>query len=318
MADKNIQMKIKNGSVYDNLYPKTKADLVEGLTPLLADKVDVESGKGLSSNDYTTVEKNKLAGIAENANNYVHPTSAGNKHVPTGGATGNVLKYGGSSGTASWGALSATDIPTLALSKISDAGTAAAANLGTSEGNVPVLVTGGKLDAGVLPAIAINDTFVVANQTAMLALTAEVGDIAVRTDLSKSFILKTAGASTLVNWQELLTPTSAVESVAGKTGVVTLVKGDVGLGNIENYGIASQVEAETGSSSTKYMTPLRTKQAIDEFAAPIVHTHAAADITESTSKRFVSDAEKTAWNAKASIVVSATEPAEADFWYQEI
>ena len=31
------------------------------------------SGKGLSTNDYTTAEKNKLAGIAENANNYVHP-----------------------------------------------------------------------------------------------------------------------------------------------------------------------------------------------------------------------------------------------------
>ena len=30
-------------------------------------------GKDLSSNDYTTIEKNKLAGIAENANNYVHP-----------------------------------------------------------------------------------------------------------------------------------------------------------------------------------------------------------------------------------------------------
>ena len=29
--------------------------------------------KDLSSNDYTTIEKNKLAGIAENANNYVHP-----------------------------------------------------------------------------------------------------------------------------------------------------------------------------------------------------------------------------------------------------
>ena len=32
-----------------------------------------ETGKGLSSNDYTDAEKEKLAGIAENANNYVHP-----------------------------------------------------------------------------------------------------------------------------------------------------------------------------------------------------------------------------------------------------
>lgn len=33
-----------------------------------------QSGKGLSTNDFTTAEKEKLAGIAEQANNYVHPT----------------------------------------------------------------------------------------------------------------------------------------------------------------------------------------------------------------------------------------------------
>lgn len=39
-------------------------------------KVDKVSGKGLSTNDYTTTEKNKLAGIAENANNYSLPTAS--------------------------------------------------------------------------------------------------------------------------------------------------------------------------------------------------------------------------------------------------
>lgn len=38
-------------------------------------KVDIIPGKGLSTNDYTTVEKNKLSGIADKANNYVHPAS---------------------------------------------------------------------------------------------------------------------------------------------------------------------------------------------------------------------------------------------------
>lgn len=36
-------------------------------------KVDKEVGKGLSTNDYTTADKDKLAGIADNANNYSHP-----------------------------------------------------------------------------------------------------------------------------------------------------------------------------------------------------------------------------------------------------
>ena len=34
-----------------------------------------EAGKGLSTNDYSTAEKNKLSGIEAGANKYVHPTS---------------------------------------------------------------------------------------------------------------------------------------------------------------------------------------------------------------------------------------------------
>lgn len=88
------------------------------------------------------------------------------------------------------------------------------------------LDAGGKVPSTQLPAIAITDTFVVASQAAMLALTAEVGDVAVRTDLNKSFILKASPASTLANWQELLTPTSPVSSVFGRTGAVTAASGD--------------------------------------------------------------------------------------------
>ena len=38
-----------------------------------------ESGKGLSTNDYTTAEKTKLSGIAEGANKYVHPSYTAQK-----------------------------------------------------------------------------------------------------------------------------------------------------------------------------------------------------------------------------------------------
>ena len=38
-------------------------------------KVDKEAGKGLSTEDFTTAEKQKLAGIAAGANNYTHPAS---------------------------------------------------------------------------------------------------------------------------------------------------------------------------------------------------------------------------------------------------
>jgi hypothetical protein len=73
-----------------------------------------------------------------------------------------------------------------------------------------------------LPALAITTTQVVSTQSAMLALTAQIGDVAVRTDLNKSFILTATPATTLGNWQELLTPTDSVLSVDGSTGAVTL------------------------------------------------------------------------------------------------
>lgn len=128
----------------------------------LGNKVDKVPGKGLSANDYTTTEKNKLSriewivdepplieyeedrikfsthrispstggstsgssyingassskpglmtvsdknkldSIATGANKYIHPTTSGNKHIPAGGASGNILRWG-SDGTAVWG-----------------------------------------------------------------------------------------------------------------------------------------------------------------------------------------------------------------------
>ena len=77
--------------------------LWQKLKTLLGGKVDKVEGKGLSTNDYTTEEKNKLSGIASGANNYTHPTTSGNKHIPAGGASGQILRWS-ADGTAVWGA----------------------------------------------------------------------------------------------------------------------------------------------------------------------------------------------------------------------
>jgi hypothetical protein len=107
-------------------------------------------------------------------------------------------------------------------------GSAAYKSTGTSSGNVPVLDSNGKLAESVIPAVAITDTYEASSQSAMLALTAQKGDICIRSDLNKSFVLQTAPASTLANWKELKTPTDAVLSVNGQTGAVTLDAADVG------------------------------------------------------------------------------------------
>ena len=78
-------------------------------------------------------------------------------------------------------------------------GTAASKNTGTSPDNVPILDRNGKLADSVIPAGAITDTYVVATESAMLALDAQKGDIAIRSDLNKSFVLQSTPASTLAN-----------------------------------------------------------------------------------------------------------------------
>ncbi|MBW9154852.1 hypothetical protein [Clostridium tagluense] len=51
------------------------ADFAGTITKELATKVDKISGKQLSTEDYSTIEKQKLAGIEQGANKYIHPTS---------------------------------------------------------------------------------------------------------------------------------------------------------------------------------------------------------------------------------------------------
>lgn len=108
---------------------------------------------------------------------------------------------------------------------ITNSGSSTSAVIGINAGvanGVATLDSGGKIPQSQIPAVAITNTFVVASQAAMLALTAEEGDVAVRTDLNKTYILTATPSSTLANWQELLTPTDAVQSVDGRTGTVTL------------------------------------------------------------------------------------------------
>lgn len=67
----------------------------EALNALLAVATTVRNGL------MSAADKTKLDGVADNANNYVHPTTAGNKHVPAGGAADNILGYS-AAGTSIW------------------------------------------------------------------------------------------------------------------------------------------------------------------------------------------------------------------------
>ena len=91
--------------------------------------------------------------------------------------------------------------------RVASLGTASAVNTGTSAGNVPVLDGGGKLSSSILPAIAITSSYVVASEVLQLALSAQEGDVVIRTDESKTYIHNGGVAGTMADWTLLATPT---------------------------------------------------------------------------------------------------------------
>lgn len=304
---KKIVMKNFNGVDYDDLYPKTVADQVV---------------TNVNKEFITATEKAKLATVAEDANNYQHPD------------THPVTMITGLATVATSGSYNdLSNKPTL--------GTAASKNTGTTSGTVPLIGANGKLDVSLMPATAITDTFPVASQAAMLALTAQVGDVAIRTDVNKSFILRVEPATSLANWEELLAPLAAVSSVAGKTGAVTLVASDVGLGNVANEtkatmftspaftGTPTAPTAATTTNNTQIATTAYVKnQAYATLASPTFTGTPKAptaavgnDSTQIATTAFVQAAVVAVSSSMPKIVVSATQPATpaaGDFWYEEL
>ena len=123
------------------------------------------------------------------------------------------------------------------------------ADRGVADG-VASLDSDAKIPANQLPAIAITDTAVVANQAAMLALTAEVGDVAIRTDNSTTYILAASPASTLGNWKVLAAPGAGVSSVdiANATGI-TFTGGPVTSTGTFTPALSANLQAWSGVSA---------------------------------------------------------------------
>ena len=67
------------------------------------DLIDTPSNATTTINGLmSSSDKIKLNGISSNANNYIHPTTSGNRHIPSGGSSGQILKWS-ADGTAIWG-----------------------------------------------------------------------------------------------------------------------------------------------------------------------------------------------------------------------
>jgi hypothetical protein len=252
------------------------------------------SGTAITAADTGTVTNTMLAGSIDNGKLATDPLARAN-HTGTQLAatvsdfdtqvrTNRLDQMAAPTGSVSANSQKITNLATATTSTDAINKDYVDSKIGAADG-IASLDAGGKVPASELPDIAISDTSVVVSEAAMLALTAEVGDIAVRTDVNKTFILKTAGASTLANWQELLTPTDAVTSVDGQTGVVDLsgnyvnVTGDTMSGNL-----AMGTNKITGLGTPTVSTDAATKDYVDTAAiAPSNLTGVITSVGPATS-----------------------------------
>ena len=87
-------------------------NFASSITTNLASKADKSHTHDVATTDddgfMSAADKTKLDGIQAGANNYVHPTEAGYKHIPAGGSAGQVLRYS-ADGTAEWATVTGTD-----------------------------------------------------------------------------------------------------------------------------------------------------------------------------------------------------------------
>lgn len=132
-----------------------------------------------------------------------------------------------------------------------------AASKNTANG-VAGLDSSGQISSAQLPAIAITSVYTVASQAAQLALTAQEGDVAVRTDESKSYIKNTGTAGTMADWTLLQTPLDVVLSVNGNTGAVSITPASIGAATTSHTHAPTDITGTAVITSDSRLTDSRT------------------------------------------------------------
>lgn len=164
----------------------------------------------------------------------------------------------------------------------------------------------GTISTAQLPPIAVNEVFAVANQAAMLALTAQRGDVAILTDTGKTYILATESPATLADWKQI-TAVGDVSSVAGRTGAVVLTKTDVGLANVDNTSDANKPVSSATTTALNLKAPLASP-AFTGTPTGITAAHVGLGSVNNTADtaKPVSTAQQTAINAKENTITAGT------------
>lgn len=149
--------------------------------------------------------------------------------------------------------------------------------------------------------LAITDTFPVDSEAEMLALDAQRGDVAVRSDESKTYILKGDDPTDLADWTLLATPTSAVLSVNGQTGVVDITL--AGLGGVPTSRTLAGLDLSANRSASDLRTALSLIVGTDVQAYSATLGLLAALTTTSYGRALLELANASALRTAAGLVI---------------
>jgi hypothetical protein len=159
---------------------------------------------------------------------------------------------------------------------------------------VATLGADGKILTAQLPSIAVTDVFVVADETAQLALVAEVGDVAKRVDSGLTYIHNGGTAGTMADWTEV---TVAAES----DPVYTAEKGvALGAATLGADGKLAEAQRPTDTYTTEKGQPggsARLNAQGKHEAAEIQFGTTAGTVTEGNDARLSDSRTPTAHQA---------------------
>ena len=263
-------------------------------TPAINKKVDKVAGKGLSTEDFTTAEKQKLAGIAAGANNYTHPAS----HPASMIAQDTTHRFVTDAEKTTWTGKASTAVATQAAN-----GLLSAADKKKLDG----IATG-----------ANNYTHPTSHPASMIA-----------TDETHLFVT----AADKSAWNAKAAATAATQSAMGLMSAADKTKLDgiaaganaythpashpasmIAQDTTHRFVTDAEKTTWTGKASTAVATQAANgllsaadKKKLDGITAGANNythpaSHPASMIAQDTTHRFVTDAEKAEWNSKTGIL----------------
>jgi hypothetical protein len=242
----------------------------------------------------------KLDGIAASANNYTHPanhaisvitglqTALDDKvddtqvltDVPAGAVFTDTTYTVGDGGLTQVNFTTADNTKLDGIEALADVTDTTNVVAALSAGTGVSISGAGEI---AVTAVALTTVQTAVSEVAHLALTAQEGDVVVRSDENKSYVHNGGVAGTMADYTLLATPTDAVLSVAGKTGAVTLDTSNVSENAANKYYTEARVSANTSVAANTAKVGITTAQANAIVANTAKVTNVSTNLSTTTT-----------------------------------